>query len=132
MIDTDFPAEQKFDFLPDAAAPQGVIANLTDPGRLRQILLLLRRALYARRRSLAPGGQRSSRRRGAWWRRGTREIALLGQNVNAYHGEGPDGRDWSLARLLARAGGNQGLARLRYTTSHPGDMTEELIAGASG
>ena len=59
---------------------------------------------------------------------GTREIALLGQNVNAYHGEGPDGRLWPLARLLAALADIPGIARLRYTTSHPSDMTEELIA----
>ena len=58
---------------------------------------------------------------------GTREIALLGQNVNAYHGEGPDGKTWSLARLLAALAEIPDLKRLRYTTSHPNDMTEELI-----
>jgi tRNA-2-methylthio-N6-dimethylallyladenosine synthase len=59
---------------------------------------------------------------------GTREITLLGQNVNAYHGEGSDGRAWSLARLLRRLAAVPGLERLRYTTSHPLDMDSELIA----
>ena len=58
---------------------------------------------------------------------GVREITLLGQNVNAYHGEGPDGRPWSLARLLAWLSRIDGLERLRYMTSHPRDMTDDLI-----
>jgi tRNA-2-methylthio-N6-dimethylallyladenosine synthase len=60
--------------------------------------------------------------------RGVREITLLGQNVNAYHGEGADGRPWSLARLIRRLSEIDGLARLRYTTSHPRDMGDDLIA----
>ncbi len=59
---------------------------------------------------------------------GVREITLLGQNVNAYHGAGPDGANWTLARLLARLGEIDALARLRYTTSHPCDMDDDLIA----
>jgi tRNA-2-methylthio-N6-dimethylallyladenosine synthase len=59
--------------------------------------------------------------------RGVREITLLGQNVNAYHGaEG--GESWSLARLIRRLAEIPGLARIRYTTSHPNDMDEDLIA----
>jgi tRNA-2-methylthio-N6-dimethylallyladenosine synthase len=57
-----------------------------------------------------------------------REITLLGQNVNAYHGQGPDGRTWSLADLIGRLARIEGLARLRYTTSHPRDMSDDLIA----
>ena len=59
---------------------------------------------------------------------GVREVTLIGQNVNAYHGAGPDGRAWSLARLLERAGCVPGIERLRYTTSHPHDMDDNLIA----
>jgi tRNA-2-methylthio-N6-dimethylallyladenosine synthase len=58
---------------------------------------------------------------------GVREITLLGQNVNAYHGEGPDGRPWSLARLIRHLARIDGLERLRYTTSHPRDMSDDLI-----
>ena len=60
--------------------------------------------------------------------RGVREITLLGQNVNAYHGEGPDGRDWGLARLVYALAEIDGLARIRFTTSHPNDMDNALIA----
>jgi tRNA-2-methylthio-N6-dimethylallyladenosine synthase len=59
---------------------------------------------------------------------GVREVTLLGQNVNAWHGEGPDGNEWGLGRLLFRLAEVPGLARLRYTTSHPRDMDDELIA----
>src|SRR4029453_11571251 len=59
---------------------------------------------------------------------GAREITLLGQNVNAYHGRGPDGRSWTLARLLRRLTEVPSLVRVRYTTSHPLDMDDELIA----
>jgi tRNA-2-methylthio-N6-dimethylallyladenosine synthase len=59
---------------------------------------------------------------------GVREVTLIGQNVNAYHGEGPDGRPWPLARLLAHVARITGIERLRYTTSHPRDMAEDLIA----
>jgi len=59
---------------------------------------------------------------------GVREVTLIGQNVNAYHGEGADGRPWSLARLLARVAEVPGIDRLRYTTSHPRDMDDDLIA----
>jgi tRNA-2-methylthio-N6-dimethylallyladenosine synthase len=59
---------------------------------------------------------------------GVRELTLLGQNVNAYHGAGPDGGDWSLARLILLLAKIEGLERLRYTTSHPRDMSADLIA----
>lgn len=59
---------------------------------------------------------------------GVREVTLLGQNVNAWHGEGPDGAEWGLGRLLHRLAEIPGIARLRYTTSHPRDMDDELIA----
>ena len=58
---------------------------------------------------------------------GVREITLLGQNVNAYHGEGRDGAPWSLGRLIDAVSEIEGLERIRYTTSHPRDMDDELI-----
>jgi len=58
---------------------------------------------------------------------GVREITLLGQNVNAWHGLGPDGTEWGLGDLLHRLAEIDGLARLRYTTSHPRDMDDRLI-----
>jgi tRNA-2-methylthio-N6-dimethylallyladenosine synthase len=59
---------------------------------------------------------------------GVREITLLGQNVNAYHGDGPDGRTWSLGMLLDHLAALPHVARLRYSTSHPRDVDDSLIA----
>ena len=59
--------------------------------------------------------------------RGVREITLLGQNVNAYHGTGSDGSDYTLAKLIWDLDKVDGLERIRFTTSHPNDMTDELI-----
>jgi tRNA-2-methylthio-N6-dimethylallyladenosine synthase len=59
--------------------------------------------------------------------RGVREITLLGQNVNGYHGAGEDGV-WNLARLVREMAAIEGLERIRYTTSHPNDMDDDLIA----
>ena len=59
---------------------------------------------------------------------GTTELTLLGQNVNAYRGLGPDGQHWTLAQLIRHLARIDGLERLRYTTSHPGDMSKELIS----
>jgi tRNA-2-methylthio-N6-dimethylallyladenosine synthase len=58
---------------------------------------------------------------------GVREITLIGQNVNAYHGDGPDGRIWSLGTLLHRLAEIPGIVRLRYSTSHPRDVDDTLI-----
>jgi tRNA-2-methylthio-N6-dimethylallyladenosine synthase len=58
---------------------------------------------------------------------GVREITLIGQNVNAYHGEGPDGQSWPLGKLLTRLAEISGIVRLRYSTSHPRDVDDSLI-----
>ncbi len=58
---------------------------------------------------------------------GTRELTLLGQNVNAYNGDAENDKSWNLARLLFALAEIDGLERLRYTTSHPLDMDDELI-----
>ena len=88
-------------------------------GRLRQVLHLLRRALYARRGIFAARRRHRSPRRERLARGGAREITLLGQNVNAYHGEGPDGRDWSLAQAAQSA--------WRASTSSSGSATRRAI-----
>jgi tRNA-2-methylthio-N6-dimethylallyladenosine synthase len=58
---------------------------------------------------------------------GVREITLIGQNVNAYHGDGPDGRPWPLGTLLHHLAAIPGIERLRYSTSHPSDVEDTLI-----
>ena len=127
-LETDFPAEEKFDALAGRTRSCRARRVSDRAGRLRQVLHVLRRALYARRGIFAARGSRSSPKRGGWSKRGVREITLLGQNVNAYRGEGRDGESWSLARLIRRLREIDGLARLRYTTSHPRDMSDDLIA----
>jgi tRNA-2-methylthio-N6-dimethylallyladenosine synthase len=126
VIDTEFPADQKFDHLPDVAAPQGVVSYLSIQEGCDKFcsfcVVPYTRGAEASRPALSVLAE--ARRMVAT---GAREIALLGQNVNAYHGEGPDGRVWTLTRLLTEMAEIEGLQRLRYTTSHPNDMTEELI-----
>ena len=59
--------------------------------------------------------------------KGVKEITLLGQNVNAYHGAGQDGAQFTLAKLIWKLEKINGLERIRYTTSHPNDMSDDLI-----
>ncbi len=127
VVETDFPAEDKFDHLPELSAPQGAIAFLTiqegcDKFCSFCVVPYTRGAEFSRPAAAVIA---EARRLVA---QGTREIALLGQNVNAYRGEGPTGRPWNLARLLRALAEIPGLDRLRYTTSHPRDMDDDLIA----
>jgi len=128
VVDLDFPAEDKFDRLPEETSAQGVTAFLTvqegcDKFCTFCVVPYTRGAEYSR-----PAMQivAEARRLVA---AGVRELTLLGQNVNAFHGDGPDGRAWNLARLIRElADSVPGLERIRYTTSHPRDMDDELIA----
>jgi tRNA-2-methylthio-N6-dimethylallyladenosine synthase len=130
-IDTEFPVEDKFDYLvrpeSERIRQRGPSAFLTiqegcDKFCSFCVVPYTRgaevsrpvAAIVAEARDLVDGG--------------VRELVLLGQNVNAYHGEGPDGRIWSLAKLFAALAQVPGIARLRYTTSHPNDMDADLIA----
>lgn len=130
-IETEFPIEDKFEHLPAASRERtiarGVTAFLTvqegcDKFCTFCVVPYTRGAEVSR-----PVGQiLDEARRLA--DAGVREVTLLGQNVNAYHGAGPDGADWSLGRLLTALAAIPGLDRLRYTTSHPRDMDDELLA----
>ena len=127
IVETGFPEEDKFGRLPQRARPKAVTAFLTvqegcDKFCTFCVVPYTRGAEYSR----APSEVVAEAERLA--AQGVREITLLGQNVNAYHGEGPDGRPWTLARLLRRLAEVPQVARLRYTTSHPLDMDDELIA----
>jgi tRNA-2-methylthio-N6-dimethylallyladenosine synthase len=129
VIETDFPVEQKFDFLPDApaTADQSVTAFLTVQEGCDKFcsfcVVPYTRGAEASRPVAAVLAE--ARRLVA---RGAREITLLGQNVNAYHGEGPDGRDCGLGRLIRALAEVPDLLRIRYMTSHPRDMDDDLIA----
>jgi tRNA-2-methylthio-N6-dimethylallyladenosine synthase len=127
VLDTSFPVEPKFDFLPKVAAPRGVAAFLTvqegcDKFCSFCVVPYTRGAEYSR-----PVNQVVAEAR-RFVHGGAREITLLGQNVNAYHGEGPDGREWRLGELIRELAGLAGLDRIRYTTSHPRDVDDELVA----
>ena len=130
VIDTDFPADSKFDFLPDAAAPQvagGLTAFLTIQEGCDKFcsfcVVPYTRGAEANRPAASVIAE--ARRMVAG---GAREITLLGQNVNAWHGDGPGGTPRSLGWLLRALAEIPGLSRLRYTTSHPRDMDADLIA----
>ncbi len=125
VLDTDFPAEPKFDHLPAPGKLEGYSAFLTvqegcDKFCTFCVVPYTRGAEFSRpvaeveaeARHLVAGG--------------AREITLLGQNVNAYHGEGNDG-DWGLGRLIARLAEIEGLERIRYTTSYPAEVDDALI-----
>ena len=127
VLETEFPADEKFDALPEERAHVGPSAFVTvqegcDKFCTFCVVPYTRGSEYSR-----PVQQLVDEISGLV-AKGTREITLLGQNVNAYRGQGPDGTTWSLARLLRRLAGLSGLARLRYTTSHPRDMGDDHIA----
>jgi tRNA-2-methylthio-N6-dimethylallyladenosine synthase len=128
VVATDFPAEDKFAHLPErsrkARGPSAFITVQEGCDKFCTFCVVpyTRGAEYSR----APAEIVAEAERLV--AQGAREITLLGQNVNAYHGTGPDGGPWSLARLLRRLAEVPSIARLRYTTSHPLDMDDELIA----
>jgi tRNA-2-methylthio-N6-dimethylallyladenosine synthase len=127
VLDTSFPAEPKFDFLPDASAKGGVTAFLTvqegcDKFCSFCVVPYTRGAEYSR-----PVLQ-LLREAQQLVRDGAREITLLGQNVNAYHGLGADGREWRLGELIRALAALPGLERIRYTTSHPRDVDDGLVS----
>jgi len=126
VLDTEFPVESKFDHLPE---PRRVIPGSAflsiqegcDKFCTFCVVPYTRGAEFSRRVEAVLAEARALVAQGAV------EITLLGQNVNAYHGETADGAIWGLARLLRALAEIDGLARLRYTTSHPRDMDDELI-----
>ncbi|HEY1612567.1 MAG TPA: tRNA (N6-isopentenyl adenosine(37)-C2)-methylthiotransferase MiaB [Rhizomicrobium sp.] len=126
-LETDFPAAEKFDALPESRSRPGAAAFLTvQEGCDRFCTFCV--VPYTRGPEFSRPVAEIEREACALAANGAREITLLGQNVNAYRGEGPDGQPWSLAQLIRRLAQIPQLARLRYTTSHPADMTADLIA----
>ena len=121
VLDTEFPAESKFDHLPEARGGQEVSAFLSVQEGCDRfcsfcVVPYTRGAEYSRPLAALLDEARQLIEAGA------REITLLGQNVNAYHGcEG------GLGGLIRQLADVEGLARIRYTTSHPRDMDEDLI-----
>jgi len=130
IVDTDFPAEDKFARLPvsplEAIRSRGVAAFVTvqegcDKFCSFCVVPYTRGAEVSR--PVAAVIDEIARLAAA----GVREVTLIGQNVNAYHGLDSEGEAVSLARLIRSAAAVPGVARVRYTTSHPNDMSEDLI-----
>jgi len=125
--DTSFPPEAKFDYLPDSAGAGAVSAFLTvqegcDKFCSFCVVPYTRGAEFSRP---AAAVLAEAERLVAG---GAREITLLGQNVNAYHGTAPDSGEWRLGRLIEALAALPELARIRYMTSHPRDVDETLVA----
>ncbi|WP_433952026.1 tRNA (N6-isopentenyl adenosine(37)-C2)-methylthiotransferase MiaB [Brevundimonas diminuta] len=126
-IGADFAPNEKFDALPAARGTDGVTAFLTvqegcDKFCTFCVVPYTRGAEWSRPVAAVLGEAR------ALADRGVREVTLLGQNVNAYDGEGPDGKPFTLAKLAYALADIPGIDRIRYTTSHPNDMSDDLIA----
>lgn len=127
IVETDFPVEEKFDTLSSAGSHAGVTAFLTvqegcDKFCTYCVVPYTRGAEFSR--PVADVLAEARRLAAA----GVREITLLGQNVNAYHGEAGDGGNWTLGRLIREIAEISGIARIRYTTSYPSEMDHDLIS----
>jgi tRNA-2-methylthio-N6-dimethylallyladenosine synthase len=131
VIDTEFPLEDKFDILRpparEAIRARGVSAFVTVQEGCDKFCTFCV-VPYTRGAEVSRPVMKIVVEVERLADAGVREVTLIGQNVNAYHGEGPDGRPWTLGRLLERVAEVSGIARLRYTTSHPCDMEASLIA----
>jgi tRNA-2-methylthio-N6-dimethylallyladenosine synthase len=131
IVDTAFPAEDKFDHLtpPSASAirARGVSGFVTVQEGCDKFCTFCV-VPYTRGGEASRAAAEIVTEVERLAEAGVREITLLGQNVNAYHGRGLDGDAWPLARLLRQLAQVRGIKRLRYTTSHPRDMDASLIA----
>jgi len=127
-VETDFPAESKFDHLPPrpattrAASAYLSVQEGCDKFCSFCVVPYTRGSEYSRP---VPDVLAEATRLVA---SGAREIVLLGQNVNAYHGASPDDGDWGLGNLIRAVAEIPGIARIRYMTSHPNDVDDELTA----
>ncbi len=127
-LDTDFPSEDKFEHLVKRPRiKRGPTAFLTVQEGCDKFCAFCV-VPYTRGAEVSRPAARIVAEAQALVECGVVEITLLGQNVNAYHGVGTDGADWSLARLIRELAGIENLHRIRFTTSHPNDMHDDLIA----
>ena len=126
-VDTEFPQEDKFEHLPRTPRTRRApVAFLTVQEGCDKFCAFCV-VPYTRGAEVSRPVERVLREARDLVERGVREITLLGQNVNAYHGAGAGGT-WGLARLIREMARIDGLERIRFTTSHPNDMEDELIA----
>lgn len=126
VLNVDFPIESKFDFLPTSKAHSGSSAFLTIQEGCDKFCRFCC-VPYTRGAEISRPVDSIVKEAKELVVKGVTEITLLGQNVNAYHGLGPNGKEWGLGRLIYELAEIPELKRLRYTTSHPRDMDEELI-----
>jgi tRNA-2-methylthio-N6-dimethylallyladenosine synthase len=130
-IETEFPAADKFGFLaqpkPDAIRARGISAFVTVQEGCDKFCTFCV-VPYTRGSEVSRPVTKIVDDVKRLADNGVRELTLIGQNVNAYHGEGPDGKTWPLGRLLEHLAKIPGIARLRYSTSHPSDVDDSLIA----
>ncbi|MBR0972010.1 MULTISPECIES: tRNA (N6-isopentenyl adenosine(37)-C2)-methylthiotransferase MiaB [Bradyrhizobium] len=130
-IETEFPAADKFGFLaqpkPDAIRARGISAFVTVQEGCDKFCTFCV-VPYTRGSEVSRPVAKIVDDVRRLTENGVRELTLIGQNVNAYHGEGPDGKSWPLGRLLEHLARIPGVARLRYSTSHPRDVDDSLIA----
>ncbi|MDE2135238.1 MAG: tRNA (N6-isopentenyl adenosine(37)-C2)-methylthiotransferase MiaB [Alphaproteobacteria bacterium] len=126
-LETNFPAQTKFDFLPEQDSGAGPAAFLTVQEGCDKFCTFCV-VPYTRGNEYSRPVASILAEAEALAAKGVREITLLGQNVNAYRGAGPEGTPWTLACLISALARIEGLQRLRYTTSHPCDMSDDLIA----
>ena len=127
LVDTEFPVEDKFDHLPRPSAPRSAPTAFLTVQEGCDKFCAFCVVPYTRGAEVSRPAARIIAEARDLVARGVVEITLLGQNVNAYHGEGVDGASWSLSRLVRALAEIEGLTRIRYTTSHPNDMTDDLI-----
>jgi tRNA-2-methylthio-N6-dimethylallyladenosine synthase len=131
VVDTEFPVEDKFDVLAapkrDAIAKRGISAFVTVQEGCDKFCTFCV-VPYTRGAEVSRSVERIVAEVERLADAGVRELTLIGQNVNAYHGRGPDGSPSTLGKLLRRLAQVRGILRLRYTTSHPCDMNDDLIA----
>ncbi len=127
VVDTEFPAEVKFDFLPEEAVPRGPAAFLSVQEGCDKFCSFCV-VPYTRGAEFSRPADKIIAEAKRLVVDGTREITLLGQNVNAWHGASTDGTDWGLGRLIRELAEIDGLQRVRYTTSHPLDMDDGLMS----
>ena len=126
LIDTDFPPETKFDFLPEKIGKRGPTAFLSVQEGCDKFCSFCV-VPYTRGSEFSRSAIAIINEAKKLISSGTKEITLLGQNVNAWHGEGLGGKEWGLGRLIRELADLPELYRIRYTTSHPLDMDDELI-----
>ena len=129
-LETEFPVEDKFGFLPPpsprAIRARGISSFVTvQEGCDRFCTFCV--VPYTRGAEVSRPVAKIADEVRRLADNGVHEITLIGQNVNAYHGEGPDGRPWPLGRLLRHLAKIPGIVRLRYSTSHPRDVDDSLI-----